>query len=172
MINQQFEKHLDQFLPLDYTAEEMAYAERFTKVVPELDKKNLVNDIQSIYGKGEKSQEILKMPLLNFRLPTIKKVGGGSTDVGDVSWVCPTSQFYTCCYAAGSPGHAWQWVAQGKSSILHKGMLLAAKVLACTAMDFLTDPKLVEAAHKAWLEDLGGETYPNPLPKGYMPEIW
>ena len=54
----------------------------------------------------------------------------------------------------------------------HKGMLFAAKVMAATAYDFLTNPDLVEQAKKAWLEDLDGETYPNALPADAKPEIW
>ena len=46
----------------------------------------------------------------------------GSTDVGDVSWVCPTAQINAVTEAAGTPGHSWQQVSQGKSSIAHKGM--------------------------------------------------
>ena len=45
----------------------------------------------------------------------------GSTDVGDVSWVTPTAQCHTSCYAFGTPPHSWQWVAQGKTPLAHKG---------------------------------------------------
>ncbi len=41
--------------------------------------------------------------------------GGGSTDVGDVSWVVPTGKVDINCYAAGTALHSWQAVAQGKS---------------------------------------------------------
>ncbi|SFU08834.1 aminobenzoyl-glutamate utilization protein B [Paraburkholderia aspalathi] len=50
----------------------------------------------------------------------------GSTDVGDVSWVTPTVQCMTACFAFGTSPHSWQWVSQGKSAIAHKGMVLAA----------------------------------------------
>ena len=100
-------------------------------------------------------------------------VGGkGSNDVGDVSWVCPTSIIRTACYAAGTTGHHWLRTAQGKSSVCHKGMLLAAAIMACTAVDFLKDPQLVAQARENWLDRLGGETYPNPLPADCKPEIW
>ena len=70
----------------------------------------------------------------------------GSTDVGDVSWLTPTSQIETVCWPAGVPGHSWQIVSCGKSGLAHKGMLLAAKVLAATAIDLLSDPDLLSAA--------------------------
>ena len=34
------------------------------------------------------------------------------------------------------------------------------------------DTPYMEAAHQAWLEDLDGESYPNPLPPDCKPEIW
>ena len=51
-------------------------------------------------------------------------------------------------------------------------MIFAAKVMAATAYDFLTQPQLVEQAKEAWLADLDGETYPNALPADAKPEIW
>ena len=70
----------------------------------------------------------------------------GSTDVGDVSWVTPTAQFTASTWASGNPGHSWQNVAMGKSSVAHKGVLFASKVLACTAADLMTQPDLLEKA--------------------------
>ena len=45
------------------------------------------------------------------------------TDVGDVSWVIPTATVNTACYSYGAGAHSWQWTAQGKSAIAHKGMI-------------------------------------------------
>ena len=70
----------------------------------------------------------------------------GSTDVGDVSWLTPTSQLDIVCWPAGVPGHSWQVVACGKSSLAHKGMLLAGKALAATAIDLMTDGALLQKA--------------------------
>ncbi len=70
----------------------------------------------------------------------------GSTDVGDVSWNVPTVGFSTATWVPGTPAHSWQAVAAGGMSIGHKGMLLAAKLLAVTASDLYRDPGLVRAA--------------------------
>ena len=70
----------------------------------------------------------------------------GSTDVGDVSWLTPTSQISTACWPAAVPGHSWQIVACGKSGLAHKGMIYAAKTLAATAIDLMTDAELLAAA--------------------------
>lgn len=68
----------------------------------------------------------------------------GSTDVGDVSWLTPTAQFTAVTWVSGSPGHSWQNVSIGKSSIAHKGLLYAAKVLAGTAADIMENPELLQ----------------------------
>ena len=67
----------------------------------------------------------------------------GSTDVGDVSWLTPTAQISTVTWTSGSPGHSWQNVAIGKSSIAHKGVLYAAKVMAGAAADMMESPALL-----------------------------
>lgn len=72
----------------------------------------------------------------------------GSTDVGDVSWLTPTAQCLTATWTSGSPGHSWQNVSIGRTSIAHKGMLLAAKVLAGATADLMTDPSLLRRARE------------------------
>lgn len=170
-IAAQFGENLKYYLP-SYTEEEKAYAQKFKEVITDLDKANLRNQAIRVFGREVGLQEYEK-PIFESIAPYVSaSVGGGSTDVGDVSWVVPTGQFGTACWAAGTAGHSWQVVAQGKSSIAHKGMLTAAKVLASTGYEFLTSPELVEKAKKTWLENLDGETYPNPLPPEAKPELW
>ena len=95
-----------------------------------------------------------------------------STDVGDVSWLVPTVHLNIPTFAAGTALHSWQAVAQGKSSIAHKGMLYAARSMALTVIDFLQKPELVNKAREELTETLNGETYPNPLPGDLKPEVW
>jgi aminobenzoyl-glutamate utilization protein B len=71
---------------------------------------------------------------------------GGSTDVGDVSWVVPNSGFSTATWVPGTPAHSWQAVAAGGMSIGHKGMINAAKTMALSVHDLLTTPQLIAAA--------------------------
>ena len=82
---------------------------------------------------------------------------GGSTDVGDVSWVVPTVQVWGATYAIGTAFHTWQMVAQGKSPMAYKGMVHAAQIMAATGVDALLDDSLREAA---WA-DLKKRTGPN-----------
>ncbi|ABO68580.1 amidohydrolase [Geobacillus thermodenitrificans] len=89
----------------------------------------------------------------------------GSTDVGDVSWIAPTAQCTTACFVVGSPAHSWQWVTLGATSIAHKGMLHAGKVLAATAVDLLQHQELIEQAKAELNERLNGRKYVCPIPK-------
>ena len=72
----------------------------------------------------------------------------GSTDGGDVSWLTPTAQFNAVTCPSGTPGHSWQIVTVGKSSIAHKGMALAAKVLAGACADLMEDGALLQKARE------------------------
>src|SRR5690606_39862930 len=74
--------------------------------------------------------------------------GGGSSDVGDVSWNVPTVSFGTATFVPGSPGHSWQNVAAGGTTIGTKSLINTAKVFALTAIDLYTNPSLVSDAKK------------------------
>ena len=79
----------------------------------------------------------------------------GSTDVGDVSFTVPTAGLGTATWVPGTPAHSWQAVAAGGMSIGTKGMMVAAKTLALTAMDIFENPKTVEAAKAELIERRG-----------------
>jgi len=79
----------------------------------------------------------------------------GSTDVGDVSWQVPTAGFGTATWVPGVPAHSWQAVATGGMSIGHKGMLLAAKVLATTAQALYLNGELITQATEELKERQG-----------------
>jgi aminobenzoyl-glutamate utilization protein B len=83
----------------------------------------------------------------------------GSTDVSDVSWVVPTGGFGTACWVPGTPGHSWQAVACGGTTIGKKGMLLASRVLTGMAWDLYHDDKLIAAARTEYRQRLTGRTY-------------
>ncbi|QDO97387.1 amidohydrolase [Ferrovibrio terrae] len=88
----------------------------------------------------------------------------GSTDVGDVSWLTPTVQCWGPCFAVGTPGHSWQLVAQGKQPAAHKAMAQAAKAMAATAIDALTDEDLLKQARSEWEKRTAGAPYQCPIP--------
>ena len=80
--------------------------------------------------------------------PNQIRTAGGSTDVGDVSWVVPTAGLGAATWVPGTAAHSWQAVAAGGTSIGHKGMIVAAKTLALSAIDLMSDEKLIEAARQ------------------------
>lgn len=162
------------FVPIGYTEEELAYARKFQEVITELDKEGLKDLISILSGRNkEKKRQMEESPMLDFVLERhVSFGGGGSTDVGDVSWVVPTGKVDINCYAAGTALHSWQAVAQGKAPAAHKGMMTAAKIMACTGAELLEKPELLERIKEDWLDKLDGETYPDPLPKDVKPEIW
>lgn len=79
-------------------------------------------------------------------LAKLINAGGGSTDVGDVSWNVPTVGLNAATWVPGTPAHSWQAVACGGTEIGTKGMINAAKVLAMTAIDLYTNAALIQKA--------------------------
>lgn len=129
----------------DYDESELAFAQALKttcrNTIPGL---STAND-PILYRQISQTTNNGAMPLNNFVIPYRPSIAynPGSTDVGDVSWLTPTAQFTAVTWVSGSPGHSWQNVSIGKSSIGHKGMLYAAKVLAGAAADIMEDNSLL-----------------------------
>ncbi len=92
-----------------------------------------------------------------------------STDVGDVSWTVPTIGFGAATFIPGVAAHTWQATASAGMSVGQAGMVIAAKTLALTAADLLTEPQLVLAAKADLAKKLAGKTYESPIPAGQKP---
>jgi aminobenzoyl-glutamate utilization protein B len=112
---------------------------------------NLMTDILDPWGEGETSP--------------------GSSDVGDVSWKCPTLEFGTACNVLGAPGHSWAFVACAGSTIGHKSLIFAAKTMAGAAAELLVDPVLRDRVKEEHKERLKGRNYLTPLPEGLHPPL-
>lgn len=154
---------------------EKAGAPRFTD-----QEKDLARKLQETFPPGaiERSLKHLGMtreevgdPLCERITPPHGKgeVMGGSTDVGDVSYIAPTAQITTCCEALGTPGHSWQNVVTSGSSIGFKGMMFAARAMALAALDLETKPDVLKAARDEFEEKTKGKRYVTPLPKEAVP---
>lgn len=90
----------------------------------------------------------------------VREKGRASTDVGDISWVTPTTSMGAATWVPGTVAHSWQAVAAGGTSIGHKGMLVAAKTLALSAVDIFRDPAIAKKAREELQERRGsGFTY-------------
>ena len=86
--------------------------------------------------------------LCGFIMPEYHSAGfvAGSTDVGDVSWQTPAAQVHCVTFPFGAAGHSWQNVSSGASGIGHKGLINAAKIIACAAIELMNDPETLQKA--------------------------
>ncbi len=85
--------------------------------------------------------------------------GGGSTDVGDVSYAVPTVGLWAATWIPGTPLHSWQAVACGGTEIGTKGMMVAAKAMSLTAIDLFTNPFLLQKAKEEFIKVKGDYKY-------------
>jgi aminobenzoyl-glutamate utilization protein B len=83
---------------------------------------------------------------LNGPVPEGQKRGGGSDDIGDVTWTVPTVTLRFPSNIPGMPGHNWTDAIAMATPVAHKGATAGAKALAMTMLDVLLTPKLVSDA--------------------------
>ena len=95
--------------------------------------------------------------------------GGGSTDVGDVSWNVANINLGVTTAPKDTPWHSWAVVACGGMSIGHKGMLYASKAMAMTMTDLFENPDLVKKVKAEYKERKGDEVYKAIIPEGPPP---
>ena len=169
LSNQVLEKLLHESLnaaPLPvYTEDEVVYAKQLKATFVENGLPGtLTDEIPALKQFVREQTGDGHAPLNNFVFPYYPSYAysPGSTDVGDVSWLTPTAQFNTATWPSGSPGHSWQNVAVGKSGIAHKGMLLAAKVLAAACAELMEHPEILAEA-RAEFKVTAAEGYDCPL---------
>ncbi len=139
-LGRAMQANLEQVGGVTYDATEKAFAEKIGTTLPG--------------GKHAALELASTIQPLAIDVPAFP----GSTDVGDVSWVVPTMGLSAATWVPGTPGHSWQAVAAGGTSIGVKGMMVAAKTIALTAVDLFTTPKLLADA-RADLERRRGPDY-------------
>lgn len=157
----------------EYTEEEMKFAKAISEGVGDSRFESLEKIAKSCKDKAAKAEVLSHKGESMYRFVAPFNPDGimsfGSTDVGDVSWNCPTAQAYVATWAAGTPGHSWQVVSQGKSGLAHKGLIYAAKAMAGAAIDMYEDPEIIAKAKAEMEEELDGDTYHCPIPDGCKP---
>lgn len=102
---------------------------------------------------------------------TPQPVSGGSTDVAEVSRLAPTAGFRISTAAYGVPWHSWATTACHGAEAGKKAAVVAAKVIAATGVDLLTDPELLKEAQAFFEEAMEGKLYKSPLPAGQAPPL-
>jgi aminobenzoyl-glutamate utilization protein B len=95
---------------------------------------------------GSREAGLTSRLAVSLQGPVTDNRGGGSDDIGDVSWTVPTITLRYPSNIPGLPGHNWANAIAMATPIAHKGVTAGAKVQAMTMIDLLTKPALVQAA--------------------------
>lgn len=172
-LTTQMHENLEFIGPAVFTPEEITYEQKYFDTVPDTTKEQLYSDLLAAFPEKslEEINNLATAPINPVVFPLkFTSETGGSTDVGDVSWIAPTAQVLVACEPHGTPAHSWQWVANGKSSVAHKGLLTAGKAIALTAFDALNHPELIAKAQAEHQLNLNGKTYSCAIPAEILPE--
>jgi aminobenzoyl-glutamate utilization protein B len=120
------QKNLERVGGVSYSASDKVFGERLQKT--------LIGSVPPVAQAGTVSP---------FQSST---VSNNSTDLGDVSWRVPTAELSVATWVPGTPAHTWQAAAAAGMDIGAKGMMVAAKTMALTAIDLFSDPRHVAKA--------------------------
>ncbi len=146
---QVMQNNLELLGPIEYTPEEEAFGKK----------------IQEVTGKPQVGMDSKINPLE----ATKEHPGGGSTDVGDVSWNVANINLGVTTAPKDTPWHSWAVVACGGMSIGHKGMTYASKAMGMTMLDLFEDPELVKEVKAEYKERKGDAVYEAIVPPGPPP---
>lgn len=135
--------------PINYTDDEIIFGKK----------------IQEATGKKQVGMDSSIKPLL----ATKDHPGGGSTDVGDVSWNVANINLGVTTAPKDVPWHSWAVVACGGMSIGHKGMVYAAKAMAMTMYDLFKNEDLLYKVKEEYKERKGDAVYKAIIPDGPPP---
>jgi len=151
LVNKTGEKLLHENLkwlgPVQFTEEEQAFAKAIQRATGK-EEKGLNGEVHPLEGQEQE---------------------GGSTDLGDVSWLVPTLHVSVTTAPEDTPWHSWPVVACGGMSIGHKGMVHAAKVLAAAMIDLFEDSSLRDSIRAEFSEQTKGQVYKPYIPDGPPP---
>lgn len=140
------QKNLELLGPIMYTPEEVAFAKQ----------------VQQVCGVAPDGLDGTTKPLEE----TPPDPPGGSSDVGDISWIVPQVSLMVTTVPKDVPWHSWAVTACGGMSIGHKGMLHAAKALAMTMVDLYEGPELVDRITAEFNERKGDRVWKAMIPDG------
>jgi len=145
------QRNLEMIGSITYRDEEAAFAKRIQKET-NIEEKGMICEIKELEDHTKDPE-------------------GGSTDVAEVSWITPTLHLSTTCAPYGIPWHSWAVVSSSKHSIGYKGMFLAAKVMATTALDLFLDKEILTKMKKEFKDKLMGYTYKSGIPQDQKPPV-
>jgi aminobenzoyl-glutamate utilization protein B len=143
------QKNLERLGPITYTPEEIAFAKK----------------IQEVSGGEQIGLNGAIQPLKE----TKEDPNGGSTDVGDISWIVPEITLVATTAPDNTAWHGWSVVACAGMSIGHKGMLFASKALAMTMVDLFENEQLRKDVRAEFEKKRNGHVYKAYIPDGPPP---
>ncbi len=145
------DKNLRLIGPPEFSAADKAFAKEMQKSLG-IEEKELPSDIREFKDTGRHS--------------------AASTDAADVSWIVPTSgQFNVVSTVPGIPWHSWAVAACVSSDIGKKAVITAAKVLAASGINMITNTTIIEEAQKEFREKTEGKPYKSVIPAGQKPPL-
>lgn len=129
----------------------------------------LAKAIQTTLGKPAVGMATTIVPLS----PPAPAFGGGiSTDTADVSWHVPTATALAATFPAGVPNHNWGVTAAAATNVGHQGLLSAARYLAATAVDLITQPDQLAAMKAEFQQRTAGVQWASMIPDGTQPPMY
>ena len=150
-IQEAIQANLESAGDAGFTADEQAFGKKLQRFL-EIEEAGFVGEVQPL--KDE-----------------IEPATGGSTDVCEVSYIAPQAGFSIATAAKSVPWHSWATTACHGTSAGVKGAQAAARVLALTGIDLLTDADLLAAAKRDFQERTGGKQYQSPVPAELEPPL-
>lgn len=108
----------------------------------------LARSLQREIGATTATGLVTTVDSITPTVPDNRKMGGGSDDIGDVSWTLPTVTLRFPSNIPGLPGHHWSNAVAMATPIAHKGATAGAKVVAMTVLDLLLAPSLLAEAKR------------------------
>jgi aminobenzoyl-glutamate utilization protein B len=162
---------MDVLGPVAFTADEMAFARALQGSLGGATIAAARRDVLEAAASGTTADDIGDVLCTGVVRPSEAfRIMHGSTEVGDVSQIAPTGNLLTCCHPLGSPGHSWQITAASGSGVGLRGMDYAAKAMALTGFELMTNPTALAAARAEFAAATGGRPYLSPLPEGSVPQ--
>ena len=154
----------------DFTEEEFAIARKFLDILSPQARETAIKEGAKAEGISE--EEFAKRPLITRVEPVNDRVMErqytASTDVGDVSYIVPTTQYSGTTSIPETGLHTWQFAAQVGTSIGDKGSIAVARAIARACAEVWENPEAVNTAKEELLEATGG-VYVFPIPDGIEP---
>lgn len=129
----------------------------------------LAKEIQTSLGLPQRG---LHSEIAALTAPNPVFLGGGSTDVADISWRVPTVSMGAALAPIGCKMHSWATAACAAADPGHAAVLAAAKYLAATAVDLLTQPERLKAIKDEFATRTKGVQWKTALPDGYEPPMY